>query len=272
MKKTPLPARKSVSPRIQKDGTQVKTVIVLPDFQVPYHDNQSVKVVLDYVSSIWVDEIIILGDFMDIYSLSSHSDGKPGQLEGHKIFEEYEVGNQVLDQIQRAGRNKNKECKFVLLEGNHEFRVERYYDKFPVLRGQMDVDKELRLKEREIKYVLCYSKGDVYQKGNAYFHHGLYGGDNHAKTHVSNFGTNIFYGHLHDVQGYSKVLKGKDKTIVGQSMGCLCEYEQSYIKGNPTRWQQAFGIFYFLPDGYFTYYIPRLFKHRFVDPAGKIWS
>ncbi len=251
---------------------KVETVIAIPDLQVPFHDTKALAVVLKYLSTLRIDEVVLMGDFMDIFCLSSHSDGKPGQLEGHKIFEEYEIGNKILDQIEGAVRKRNKKCKITFLEGNHEFRVERYYDKFPVLRGQMDIDKELRFKERDIKFVRCYRDGAVHKIGNAYFTHGLYTGGNHAKKHVDNFGVNIFYGHTHDVCSQSRVLWGNDKTIVGQSLGCLCDYRQSYIKGNPTNWQQAFGIFYMLPDGFFTYYVPRIFKYRFVDPAGKVWS
>jgi hypothetical protein len=249
-----------------------RTVIALPDFQVPYHDEKAVKVIFKYLEKIRVDEVILMGDFMDIYTLSSHSKGKPGQLENKQLQKEFDAGNEMLDRIEKAARKKNKKCKITFLEGNHEFRTVRYAEEYPVLRETVDIERNLRLKQRGIKYVLCYTKGDVYNIGNAYFHHGLYTGGNHAKKHVDNFGVNIFYGHTHDVNSQSKVLWGKDKTIVGQSLGCLCDYKQCYIKGNPTNWQHAFGIFYFLPDGYFTYYVPRLFHHRFVDPGGKVWG
>ena len=209
---------------------------------------------------------------MDIDTLSSHSDGKPGQLEGKRLAKEYRVGNQVLDEIQAAVMTNNKRCKVTLLEGNHEHRVCRYLERFPQLKGQLEAEIFLSLEERGINYVKCYCKGDVYRVGNAFFTHGLYTNDHHAKKTVSNFGTNIFYGHTHDVQAYSMVQRGNDKTLVGQSMGCLCRYDLSYIQGNPSKWQQAFGIFYFLPDGFFTYFIPRIFKNRFVSPEGRVYQ
>ena len=89
---------------------------------------------------------------------------------------------------------------------------------------------------------------------------------------VDYYGVNIFFGHNHDIQGFSKVNRGKNKTLVGQSLGCLCNYEQGYIQGNPTNWQQAFGIFYFFPNGHFTYYIPRIFNHKFISPEGKVYD
>ena len=53
----------------------------------------------------------------------------------------------------------------------------------------------------------------------------------------------------HDVQQYSKVLWGKNRTIVGQSLGCLCRYDLSYVGTNPTNWQQAIATFFFAEDG-----------------------
>lgn len=245
---------------------KINKVLVLPDLQVPFHDKRALQLVLNYARTKKWDEVIIIGDFMDIYSLSGHSDGKPGVLENHRIFKEYAYGNEVLDQIQEA----TKGAKYTYLEGNHEHRVCRYLERFPQLEGMIEPENILEFGRRKIRYIRCYCKGDVYNIGNAYFHHGLYTNEHHAKKMVSRFGVNIFYGHTHDVMSYSMVQRGKDRTLVGQSLGALCNMNQSYIKGNPTNWQLAFGIFYFLPNGFFTYYVPRIFKYQFVDPEGKL--
>jgi len=79
----------------------------------------------------------------------------------------------------------------------------------------------------------------------------------------------IFYGHTHDIQLYSKLRAGDDKTIVAQSLGCLCEYRQFYMKGFPNRWQQAFAEFYIREDGFFNYTVTMIFKHKFIGPNGK---
>lgn len=67
----------------------------------------------------------------------------------------------------------------------------------------------------------------------------------------------------HDTQCFPQVLMGDDKTIVGQSLGCLCDYSQSYMKNSPSNWQQAVTTFHFWPDGYFQYNLMRIFGHRF---------
>lgn len=251
--------------------SKVTRVLVLPDMQVPYHDTETLKAVEKFMKDYRWDHYINLGDFMDFDCISHHTKGKLRVVEGKRVMKDYAVGNEILDRHQQIVRKRNKNAKFVLLEGNHEFRVERYLDERPEMEGLVEVENGLRLKERGFKWVRCYKKGDIFTLGNANFHHGLYTNQFHSKKMVDSFGVNIFYGHLHDVQAFSKVMWGKDKTIVGQSMGCLCDYEQSYIKGNPTKWQQAFGVFEFQENGYFTYNVVRIFNHQFIY-NGKVYK
>ncbi len=253
-------------------GSKIITAIVLPDMQVPYEDKRTMKAVEKFMKTRKWDYYINLGDFMDLDVVSSHSAGKLRQVEGKRLKIDYDKGNKVLDRHQKIVKANNKRAKFVLLEGNHEFRIERYLDINPAGQGYLEVENALKLKERGFKYVRCYKTGETFKLGHAYFHHGLYCNDAHAKKHVMHFGKNIFYGHLHDIQSYTIVQHGDGNSLVGQSLGCLCEYEQSYIKGNPKKWQQAFAIFQFFPDGTFTYNVIRIFNHRFVAPDGRVYE
>ena len=88
---------------------------------------------------------------------------------------------------------------------------------------------------------------------------------------VSDFDFNIFYGHTHDRELTSKVALGRDDTKVGESLGCLCRYDASYLRGRPNKWQQAFGEFFFFPNGMFTRHITEIFDHSFIDANGKVW-
>lgn len=250
-------------------------VLVLPDMQI-YAINDDIagldletwRAVLKYIDDYKWDEVIILGDFLDFNCISHHNKDLPRLTHGQSVTSDYRAGNKILDQLQKAAEG----AKITLLEGNHEYRYERLTDALPVFEGLMDVEDGLRLKERGIKYVRAWSKGDVYEIGKANFIHGLYINEFHAKKHVMQFGTNIFYGHTHDVQSYSQILRGDNKTIVGQSLGCLCVYDLPYMRGRPSKWQQAFGVFHFLPDGFFNYTVTRIFKHRFVSPEGRLYG
>lgn len=243
-------------------------VLAIPDCQVPYHDKESMKAVEKYMSDEKWDEVVYMGDFLDCHQLASFTENVPEALT-HSLAADYKIANEILDRHQKIVRRRNPKAKFTFLFGNHSDRVRRFMDKHPQLKGIIDVDINLRLKERGMKVVKCYPDGELHRIGKAYFHHGLYTSANHPKKMADNFGVPIFYGHTHDVQTYSKVLWGKDKTIVGQSLGCLCRYDLDYVGTNPTNWQQAVTTFYFRRGGNFNYYVSSIFNHAFTAPNGK---
>ena len=267
-KKTPLASRTESFRKYNKSKQQVKRVIVLPDTQIPYHDKKTIKAVFSYIKDFKPDEVIQLGDFMDFDCISHWNAGNLRAIAGKTILDDYLVGNLLLDELQAVA----PKAKITIISGNHDARVEKYIDANPQMEGMLEFEKALKFKERGINYVDFWGKGKIYKIGNASFIHGLYTGEHHAKKHVQQFGTNIFYGHLHDVQAHSLVHMGKDKSLVGQSLGCLCTYDQQYMKGKPSKWRQAFGIFYFLPNGNFTYYVVQIFNHSFVSPEGRLYT
>lgn len=256
---------------------KAKRVLVLPDMQIYSGpkgeilgiDLETWRSVLSYVRRYEWDECVIIGDFLDFNCISSHNDDKLRLVEGQRIKKDYAAGNTILDQLQACLPSK---CKITLVEGNHEYRMERFIDKLPALEGWIEVERGLHLAERGINYVKGWAQGHVYRIGKAVFIHGLYTNEHHAKKTAMRYGTNIFYGHTHDIQTYSAELKGDDKTITASSMGCLCKYDLPYMRGRPSKWQQGFGVFHFLPDGYFQFFQIRIFKHRFVSPEGGVYG
>ena len=242
-------------------------VLVLPDIHIPVHDDRSLKAVEAYMADHRWDEVVYLGDFMDFDLISSHNRENLRAISGKRLDTEYILAGWILDRHRKLA----PDAKFTLIEGNHEHRVERYVDANPVLEGKVEVETGLQLIKRKIKWVRFWSKGQIHRIGKARFIHGLYTTKYHASKHVEAYGENIFYGHTHDIQSFSKELAGHDKTIVGQSLGCLCKYDQKYIRGKPTKWQQGFGVFEFFPDGFFQYNVIRIFKHRF-QAEGKTYQ
>ena len=217
------------------------------------------------------DGYIQLGDFLDFNEISSHSEGFPGRIH-EKVDETFKAGNAILDRHQEIIRRKNPDARFVILEGNHDYRAVAYTDKHPELGRVLDVPRNLRLRERGVEWVPCWSKGRLFRLGNAYFTHGLITSKYHAAVMAARYGVPIFYGHTHSIQEYTEVLRGHNKTIVGKSLGCLCRYDQTYLKGSPTAWQQSVSTFFVQPNGYFNEYTSRIFNHRFAAPDGIIYD
>lgn len=250
---------------------KIESWIILSDLQVPYEDVLSMSAVEKYMAAHRWDGYLQIGDFLDFDSISSFNYGAPRKTRGKFISNDIDRAKKILDRHQAIIRARNRGAKFVLLEGNHENRVERFLDQNPVFEGLLDIPKLLNLHERDIKWVRSWTDGKPYKIGKATFIHGNATGKYHAMKMVEDWGTSIFYGHTHDIMSMPKSRKGLSELIVGQSIGCLC-LEQEYMRGMPTRWQQGFMVLFVMPDGKFTYYIPRIFDHQFVGPDGKLYK
>src|SRR5579885_506194 len=271
---TPVYKERKLKPAvIQRDPPKkAKRVLVLPDIHlrpslngVPSgEDIETLSSVQRYVARYKWDEVVQIGDLIDFDCISSHNAHKLRVIEGRRIQKEYDYGNRWLDSWQKATGG----AEWTILEGNHCERVERYIDANPALEGSLEFDKQLQLKQRGIRWVRFWTKGEIYSIGNAHFIHGQHTNKYHAEKTAAEYGVCVFYGHTHDVMCVPKSLRGADKSILGQSLGCLCRYDQPYMRGRPSKWQQAFGVFHFQPDGFFNHYVVNIFDHKFISPEG----
>jgi len=60
----------------------MKTVIVIPDMQVPYHDSRAVRAVQNFVGDYQPDELYCVGDEADSPEPSRWNKGLAGEFEG----------------------------------------------------------------------------------------------------------------------------------------------------------------------------------------------
>jgi predicted phosphodiesterase len=247
----------------------IRNVLVLPDTHFPHEDRRTWRAVQKYIADHEWHEIVHLGDLGDFDQISKFQQDEPEAII-RSLGDDFAYINKKLDVLEKLAPKAKK----TIIEGNHDFRVEQYILKMPVLRGVLDVPIQLHLKDRgkHWKWVPYWSLGKLHRIGNAYFGHGRFINKYHANKHVEYYGVPFYYGHTHDVQEMPKVLWGEDKTLAGSSLGCLCEYDQRYLKGTPTNWQQAIGVFRFRKDGFFNNYTIKIFKHQFVSPEGKEYS
>ena len=255
---------------LDRDG--VRRIGVVPDMHVPLHDPHAVGAALNYMKDQHFDEVIQLGDFLDVNSISAHNKGKPKLVEGERLAGEFRAGRKVLDELLQATRTVNFSSKFTMLVGNHEYRIERFVEEHPALDGMLDVSAGLGLKKRNVNLVASYPKGEVYRLGHAYFTHGLYTGTHSAKTHVDRFGVNIFHGHVHSLQAFSRVTWAKGKAHIGVSCGCLCLPDLPYLMGAPTAWSHAIVEILMLPNGMFNWMPISIFDGQLISPGGKRYS
>jgi hypothetical protein len=250
--------------------------IVFPDTQIPYEDKRTLKALWEYIADVQAsDDPIVgwlqMGDLMDFNELSRWIVGYEASVEG-SVGRSFDAGNAFLDKVQEVMSISDKDYEMVVLQGNHDYRTVDFSLRDPRLKEILDYQTNLKFAERGIQYIKCWENHDMFRKGKAFFTHGNFLNKFHAHKMVDTYGVCIYYGHTHDIMEFPKSTWGKDKTIVGKSLGCLCIYNMPYMQTKPSNWQQAFSEFLFFPDGFFQETTTKIFKHRFVGRNGKVYQ
>lgn len=241
-------------------GNKITRLIALPDIHAATLPNPNGQgwvadladgfyTAMEFLADFKPHITILLGDLLD-FRLVSHweDDAAPLNREGRRLEYDFILANKILDYI-----DKHTSGEKVYVMGNHDYRLFAYLAQHPHLIGVLDLWKALRIDKR--KHWQVIDVGKVYRYGDAAFTHGWYWNKYHAAKTVSEVGNNIFYGHTHDMQSFCKP-NIELKPIIGQSLGCLTHLSPDYKKNRPTNNVHSFGVFYFLPNGHFTYYTP----------------
>jgi len=99
---------------------------------------------LEVASFVIPDEIVLLGDYADFYPVSRHA--KDPSV-AHALTDEIKSVNEGLDQLDKLWPKAKK----VYLEGNHEWRLERYLsEQAPALFGVTDCPLLFQINQRPL--------------------------------------------------------------------------------------------------------------------------
>ena len=109
---------KNEANRISKP-TKTKKIIVINDVHVPHQNTRMINNLVKLIEDEQPDEIILNGDMVDFYDLSSF-DKDPNRTQN--LQQELDILYQMLLVFRAAC----PEAKIVYIEGNHEDRLKRY--------------------------------------------------------------------------------------------------------------------------------------------------
>lgn len=235
----------------------VKRGLALWDLHYPEHSRSCLNIAVEFCKDFKPDVFILGGDQMDMDCISYYNRNRPKLLEGKRLKEEYDgFQRDVLDRFEMIlGLN----CDKYFLIGNHEYRVERYLESNPQHEGFIEPEVNLHLSSWS---VIPFNESISVGKMN--FIHGIYWNKYHSYKHVNVYEDNIFYGHVHNNQVFTKTtpLLNLPKQAVG--VGCMCNKNPSYKRNMPNDWVNQFLFWYMFPDGSFTYYTPTVVNNRVV--------
>jgi len=176
--------------------------ILLGCNHVPFHHAQLhrgiIELIKDFKSQI--KGFHLMGDFLDMNPLSSHDRGRFTVVPGLTLNDEYFVGNELLDDFDRA---LPKNCWKTYLYGNHEDRYNRWMSVMDNAKTPLISPEDgLRLHNRGYNVKTNWSQDFITIGRDFQIFHGIYFNIHNAKKHLDTFGKSCAYVHTHRVQSY----------------------------------------------------------------------
>lgn len=224
------------------------TRIVIPDAHIPYHDKRAFELVTRVIEKVKPDEVIVIGDFADFYSVSQFSKDPERVL---NLKWEVDQVNKALDLVK---------CKnVVFLEGNHEYRLSRYIqNNAPALAGITSVPKLFNIEERGWSFV---PYGDFYRSNRVTYVHDLgFAGKYSMFSTLQASGGNVVYGHSHQAGIIYQGHQGSQGHFC-MNVGWLGDYKKlEYMNKMKAirQWRLGFGLVEEVGNLVYAQFIPVL--------------
>lgn len=226
---------------------QVGMHIVLGCNHVPFHNkelHESIRSLMrDYREDIVGFHLI--GDFLDLNSLSFHDRGKFTAVEGLTLNTEYAAGNKELDLFESE---LNNNIWKTYLWGNHCNRYFRYMANMDNAKAPLVSPTEaLDLYNRGYQVKEIWDK-DYFTLGKHLdILHGIYFNVHSAKKHIDVFRGSCLYAHTHRIQTY---IEGN---VGGFNIGACADFKSAAFnyatRGMKSQWQNGFAVVMIDKDG-----------------------
>jgi predicted phosphodiesterase len=211
--------------------------LIVPDTHAPYHDVDAWALMMDVAQDLEPSTVVVLGDLVDFYSISSHSKDPRRKM---TLEQEVAAACELRAELDSLGADHK-----VFVEGNHETRLERYLsEKAPELFGLADVGVLLELESNGWEHV---AYRDSTRIGKVHYTHDI-GKAGRYSTYqtLDAYQHSVVFGHSHRL---CYVVEGDatGKAKVGVQFGWLGDPRKAdymhRVKAN-REWATGFGISY----------------------------
>ena len=243
--------------------------LVTPDKHFPLADDAAMNVLAQAIDLIKPDIYIDLGDVGEWHGCSHWQWKKkkrpPLEYQMPFIQEDIEDVNVGMDFVDRALKKAGCKEKH-MIEGNHDAWMNYFVDEHPYLADGYLFKNAINLEKRGYNYT---PNSEFLTIGNLNFYHGnQYAGIQHTRNHLLRLGSNVMYGHHHDIQQSS--VTHLDGSKSAWSIGCLKDMsneKNAWMGGRPNNWSHAFAIVDFYDKGNFTVQVVSI-----VDGKTSLWG
>lgn len=234
------------TPRLKSDFVEV----VVGDIHGNKADKAAMAAFLSDLKDIQPDRLILGGDIINCggFLAEHHTLGYVADS-NDSYFDDMAQTNHWLDAMEEAAQPSEK----VYLEGNHEWRVERWvlnqrlahHRDIEMLRRQFAPELVLNLGVRGYEYI---KRSEVYdpcgvpgwvKKDKVFFAHDVGLSKNAAAAALARASANVVFFHSHRADFYATHLPGTG-LITAWNPGCMCERQPLYLHTNPSGWTHGY--------------------------------
>jgi len=218
----------------------VNQFLVIADMHIKFHHRKAIEATVEYAQSEKCDGILILGDFVDFYLLSSflHDPRFPG------VIEEVNAAKQMLDWL----TERLNPVRIVWKLSNHEKRLHSYLCRsspeiaelamqfipfdtlFETWRWNVEIVYPAQILRHEELLIL---HGDEYASG---LNTAL---ASPARWMIQKAKSCVLFAHFHQPSEHTETTAG-GVDLTAWSLGCLCNLHPAYKPLN--KWQHGFGV------------------------------
>jgi hypothetical protein len=242
-------APRAPAPRAPKLRTGDIVEVIFSDVHGNQHEPAAFGALLGDIKALKPDRLFIGGDFINCggFLAEHHTIGYVAETDDSYELD-VAVSNKLLDALAEASGGAETHY----LEGNHEWRVERWAltqrlahkRDIEFLRRTFAPEVVLRLKERGITY---YSQGSEHgcgvpgwvKRDKVFFVHKLSNATDAAAVAMAKAGGNVCYFDTHRAAFKPKFIPGIG-LLAAWNPGCLCKRQPLYANTRPTEWTHGY--------------------------------
>ena len=226
---------------------RIKTVVVIPDMQIPYHDLTAINNLIEFVSDFDPDHLVNVGDDVDSPETARWNKGYATEYAGT-----LQEGFDQARMIHAAFRDAIGDKPYFVSRSNHGDRTAAYIKRYaPALSGLRSLDLAALVGYKELG--IHYKTEPFLVAPDWVCAHGDEGSlspiaGRTAGLLAAKWGVSVVCGHSHraGIQPTSYGFGGVvHRTVYGMEVGHMMSMKAAhYLKGGHGNWQQAFGILY----------------------------
>lgn len=245
-------------PPKQKKFKEPGLYLLLGCVHAPAHNvsmmNGITNLLIDYRQQL--KGFVLMGDFLDMNTLSGHDTGRFAAVPGLTLAQEYEAGNKLLNQF---CEELPIEVETIYIYGNHEDRWNRYMSDMESSKRPLPSPTEaLKLSERGFKTFSNWKDDFVTLGDHLDVFHGQFYNVHCAKKTMDVFKGSVAFCHSHRVQSY---IEGRTGAFnIGWGGDVTSPFFNYMPRGTKSMWQNGFAIV--VIDEHGNYYLEQIIHYN----------